>query len=185
MTSNTRSLALAALAGLTLVLSACSGTAAPDAGTADPSDRTSVVVDAACDDSQTGVTLIVDASVLDLADDPSATWCVVTDEPVDAADALADAAIEVEGTTQYPDDLVCRVAGAPSEETDLVSADGTVVNETCTSMPPAFAYWSLWVKPANGEWGYAQEGLATLQLSPGDSLELLFQLDGEPAVPAS
>ena len=53
------------------------------------------------------------------------------------------------------------------------------------SMPAAFAYWSLWVQPEGGEWGYAQEGLSTLQLQPGESLELLFTLNGEPAAPTS
>ena len=184
MASIPRSLALTALVGIAFVLAACSDTTGRDAGAPDPGDAAPVVVEAACDDAQSGVTLIVDASVLEVADAPSA-WCVVTDEPIGAADALAAAGIEIEGTTQYPDDIVCRVGGVPSEDTDLVSADGTVANETCASMPPSFAYWSIWVDPADAGWGYAQEGLATLRLSPGDALELLFQLDGEPATPAS
>ncbi len=51
-------------------------------------------------------------------------------------------------------------------------------------MPAAFAYWALWTKPAGGTWDYAQEGLSALTASPGDSVELLFTLDGAPASPA-
>ena len=47
------------------------------------------------------------------------------------------------------------------------------------------AHGALWVKPASGDWVYAQEGLATVQVSPGESLELLFTVDGEPAAPAA
>ena len=42
-----------------------------------------------------------------------------------------------------------------------------------------------WVQPAGGEWDYAQEGLSTLQVEPGDSIALLFTLNGEPAAPTS
>lgn len=52
-------------------------------------------------------------------------------------------------------------------------------------MPPAFAQWSLWVKPAGGEWDDAQESLAALNVEPGDSVELLFTLDGTPAAPTA
>jgi hypothetical protein len=41
------------------------------------------------------------------------------------------------------------------------------------------------VKPSNGDWAYAQEGLDSLKLNPGESLELLYTVDGEPAVPAA
>ena len=51
-------------------------------------------------------------------------------------------------------------------------------------MPAAFAYWALWVKATpDAEWAYAQEGLATLKVTPGQSLELLYTVDGEPAAP--
>ena len=50
-------------------------------------------------------------------------------------------------------------------------------------MPAAFAYWAIWIKPASGDWTYAQEGLATQQVKPGESLELLYTVDGAPATP--
>ncbi len=182
MTSTPRTLALTALAGLALVLAACTGTAAPDTTTTAPEGTSPIISDAACEGSE-GVTLIVDSGDLDA--DGDRTTCVVTDQTIGAADALSIAAIRTEGTVEYPDEIVCRVDDVPSAETELTATDGTVVKETCESMPPAHAYWSLWVKPADGEWAYAQEGLATLKLEPGDSLELLFQLNGEPAAPVS
>lgn len=182
MTSKIRTLAIAALAGLALALSACAGTAAPETSASAPEGTSPVLSDVACEGDE-GVTVVIDSGDLDETVDR--TTCVVTDEPIGAADALAVAAVVVEGTTEYPDQIVCRVDGVPSADTELTAADGTVVTESCESMPPAFAYWSLWVKPAAGEWGYAEEGLSTLQLEPGDSLELLFVLNDEPAAPAA
>ena len=80
--------------------------------------------------------------------------------------------------------MVCRVNGVPAEDTPLTAEDGSEYFETCQSMAPGFAYWALWVKPEGGDWDYAQEGLSTLQLEPGEGLALLFSLNGEPAAPA-
>lgn len=182
MTSKTRTLALAALAGIALTLAACTGTTAPDTSASAPAGTSPLVTDVACEGDE-GVTVIVDSGDLDA--DIDRTTCVLTDAPIGAADATAIAAVTTEGTTEYPDQIVCRVDGVPAEDTALEGDDGTVVNEKCDSMPPAFAYWSLWVKPAAGEWGYAEEGLSTLQLEPGDSLQLLFVLNNEPAAPAA
>lgn len=190
VTSKPRTLVLAALGALALALAACTATTAPDASTPAPSGSTSpdngllsLSTEGACDGDE-GVTLIVDTGSLDDAD-AAGTWCVIADDTIGAADALLFAGVTTEGTTEYPDQIVCRVDGVPAEATDLVATDGTVVNETCESMPPAHAYWSLWIKPAAGEWGYAEEGLSTLKLEPGDSIELLFQLNGEPAAPTT
>ncbi len=102
-----------------------------------------------------------------------------------ASDALAAAGVTTEGTDQYGDQVVCRVNNVPAEDLALTAEDGSDYFEECASMPAAFAYWSLWVKPVEGEWAYAEEGLATLQLEPGESLALLFTLNGEPATPSS
>lgn len=125
--------------------------------------------------------MVVDSSALE--DGAASQWCVPADETVAAADALTAAGVETEGTEEYGDQVVCRVDGVPAEDTAIPAEDGSDYFETCQAMPAAFAYWSLWVKPAGGEWGYAQEGLSTLQLAPGDALELLFTLHGEPAAP--
>ena len=102
-----------------------------------------------------------------------------------SAIAVSIAAVRTEGTEEYGDQVVCRVNGLPAEDEAIPAEDGPDYFETCDTMPAAFAYWSLWVKPAGGEWGYAQEGAATQELQPGDAVELLFTLNGEPAAPAS
>ncbi|WP_318152704.1 hypothetical protein [Microbacterium helvum] len=187
MTSTLRTLAMAAAsAALLLTLAACS-TPAPDPTPTDAAtgDQNAVVaVKTPCEGDE-GVTVVVDASALGDADDVSATWCVSTDEAIVAADAFLAADVTTEGTDQYGDQVVCRVNGVPAEDEALPAEDGSDYFEKCESMPAAFAYWSLWVKPADGEWAYAQEGPATQQLEPGESVELLFTLNGEPAAPAS
>lgn len=173
--------AAAASAVLLLALAGCTSTQ-PEA-TPIPDETTAVAVtDTACTDD-TGVTVVVDASVLE--DGDSKTWCIGTEETLAAADALTLLGVETEGTDEYPDDIVCRVNGVPAEDAALPADDGSDYFETCESMPAAFAYWSLWVQPAEGEWEYAQEGLATLELQPGESLELLFTLNGQPAAPTT
>lgn len=158
---------------LLLSLAACSS------GTAEPS------ASASADGSCAGVTVVVDASAFEDADDISQSQCIETDETIAASDALDEAGVTTEGTTEYGDQVVCRVDGLPAEDVALTAEDGSEHFETCESMPAAFAYWSLWVQPEDGEWAYATEGLSTLQLEPGESVALLFTLNGEPAAPTS
>jgi len=132
----------------------------------------------------TGVLIVVETGDLSVDDDPSGSTCIDGVDPIAASDALAQAGVRIEGTAEYGDQVVCRVNGVPAEDLALTADDGSEHFETCTSMPAAFAYWSLWLRPAGGEWAYAQEGLSTLQLQPGDNLELLFTLNGEPATPS-
>ncbi|BDV31665.1 hypothetical protein [Microbacterium terricola] len=172
----TKPLLLAATALLALSLSACAGGAAPAASSPSGTPEASAPADCA------GVTVIIDASAID--GDSSAS-CVATDAAIGAADALAQADVTTEGTEEYGDQVVCRVNGEPAADLALPAEDGSEYFEECASMPAAFAYWSLWVQSDGGEWGYAQEGLSTLQLQPGDRVELLFTLNGEPAEPAA
>ncbi len=92
-----------------------------------------------------------------------------------AKDALAQAAVEIEGTVTYPDQIVCRVNGLPSA-TDPLEIEGQEPHiESCADMPPEFAYWALWVKnDVASQWEYATEGAATLKLSRGQSVGLAF-----------
>jgi hypothetical protein len=106
------------------------------------------------------------------------------DAATPASEVLTKANVKTEGTPAYPKDVVCRVNGVPAADFDIVHKGGKY-REECKDMPAAFAYWALWVKPASGDWGYAQEGLGTLKVSPGESLELLFSVDGAPAKPAA
>ena len=101
------------------------------------------------------------------------------------ARALLDAAgITTDGSAAFGDDAICRVSGLPSEDFPLVNTtDGTTEFETCGDAFLTFAYWSMWVKPAGAEWGYAMEGVATQMLAPGESLQLLYTLNGAPAAP--
>jgi hypothetical protein len=181
VTSTLRAVAAAAAsAALLFALAAC--TAGPDAAPTPAETKTVAILDSACADD-TGITVAVDASALQ--DGDSKSWCIGADEPLAAVDALTLVNVTTEGTDQYPDDVVCRVNGVPAADTAIPAEDGSDYFEKCEAMPAAFAYWSLWVKPAAGEWEYAQEGLSTLQLQPGESLELLFTLNGEPAAPTT
>ena len=173
--------AAAASAALLFALAACASPAPQADPTPEPT-QSIAVTDAACADDS-GVTVAVDASVLE--DGDSKVWCIGTDETLAATDALTLVGVETEGTEEYGDQVVCRVNGVPAEDVAIPAEDGSDYFETCASMPAAFAYWSLWTKPEGEEWAYAQEGLSTLQLEPGDSLELLFTLNGEPAAPAT
>ena len=184
MTSKLRSLAAAAASAVLLFsLAACASSEPTPTPTPTPTGETraGVATDGACTEDE-GVSVVVDASALE--GEPSEK-CVITAEPITGADALLLAGVETEGTEEYGDQVVCRVDGVPAEDTAIPAEDGSDYFETCAAMPAAFAYWSLWVKPAGGEWAYAQEGLPTLQLEPGDALELLFTLHGEPAAPTS
>lgn len=166
---------------LLLTLAACASS--PASETAEPS--TSAPAAASADEGCAGVTVVVDASAFEGADEISQSQCVETDEAIAASEALEAAGITTEGTTQYGDQVVCRVDGLPAEGVALTAEDGSDYFESCESMPAAFAYWSLWVQPEGGEWEYAQEGLSTLRLEPGQSIALQFSLNGEPASPTA
>lgn len=171
-----------AAAALLITLAACSTPAAnqPTASTPAPAATSSA---SAASGPCAGVKVIVDSGALkqDAAD---TSVCVAVDAKTPASKVLDEAKVKTVGTTQYPTELVCRVNGVPAADFDIVHKGGTY-KEECSGMPAAFAYWSLWVKPATGDWAYAQEGLATLQVSPGESLELLYAVDGAPATPAA
>ena len=168
-----------AAAGLLLALAACSAPATSQPATSESASPATTSSSAA--GPYTGVKVIVDSgSLKQAAADKSV--CVPVDAKTPASKVLEEADVKTVGTTQYPNELVCRVNGVPAADLEIVHKGGTY-KEECTGMPAAFAYWSLWVKPASGDWAYAQEGLATLQVSPGESLELLYAVDGEPATP--
>ena len=92
-----------------------------------------------------------------------------------AADVLAFAGVETVGTDTYGDQVVCRVNGFPSETEELLVPGFDPHLETCEDMPPAHAYWALWVKAdSDSAWDYAMEGVGTLMVTPGSSLGLAF-----------
>ncbi|MDC7804632.1 hypothetical protein PP359_11930 [Sphingomonas sp. BLCC-B65] len=183
MTSPHRILTLLAAGTLALGLSACASTGdAQRAETESPTPAGTAEADAACTGSE-GVTLTVDSSAL--KGGSSETWCIIGTGSVTISNALNFVGVSIEGTKQYGDQVVCRVNGLPSASAPVGSAQDPAYIEECDAMPAAFAYWALWIKPADGAWDYAQEGLSTLTAQPGESVELLFTLDGAPAAPSS
>lgn len=183
MTSPHRILTLLAAGALALGLSACASTGdAQRAETESPTPAGTAEADAACTGSE-GVTLTVDSSAL--KGGSSETWCIIGTGSVTISNALNFVGVSIEGTKQYGDQVVCRVNGLPSASEPVGSAQDPAYIEKCDAMPAAFAYWALWTKPVDGAWDYAQEGLSTLTAQPGESVELLFTLDGAPAAPAA
>lgn len=171
-----------AAAGLLLTLAACSTPAATQPASSAPAS-TAAASSSAASEPCAGVKVIVDSGSLNQAAADSSV-CVDVDGPTPASKVLDEANVKTEGTAEYPTELVCRVNGVPAADLDIAHKGGTY-REDCSKMPAAFAYWALWIKPASGDWAYAQEGLATLQVNPGESLELLYTVDGEPAAPAA
>lgn len=110
--------------------------------------------------------------------------CVEATGEVNAKELLADAGFLTEGTKSYGDQIVCRVNGLPSA-TEAIEVEGQEPHlESCNDMPPAFAYWALWVKAdAEAKWNYATEGVGTLNLKPGQSIGLAFSTGGATPTP--
>ena len=171
-----------AAAGLLLTLAACSTPAATQPTTSAPAS-TATASSSDASGPCAGVKVIVDSGALKQAAADSSV-CVPVDAPTLASKVLDEAKVKTVGTADYPNELVCRVNGVPAADLDIAHKGGTY-REECSKTPASFAYWALWVKPASGDWAYAQEGLATLQVSPGESLELIYTVDGEPAAPAA
>ncbi len=114
------------------------------------------------------VAVVVDFGPLD---DPAIADCVAAGP---AADILAEAGATTEGTVDYGDQVVCRVNGQPSADTEVTIEGEAPFVETCQTLS-AVAYWALWVKTSpDSEWEYAQEGVSTLELTDGQSVGLVY-----------
>ena len=175
-----------AAAGLLLTLAACSTPAANQPSSSAPASSSSASSSASAASTSAGpcagVKVVVDSGALkQSAADTSA--CVSVDGPTVAAKVLEQAKIKTEGTAKYPTSFACRVNGVPAADFDIKHKGGTT-REACDDKNTV-SYWALWVKPAAGTWAYAQEGLDSLKLNPGESLELLYTVDNEPAAPAA
>jgi hypothetical protein len=113
------------------------------------------------------------------------TYCVEGTGGV-AADVVASVGVTTEGTAAYGDLVVCRVNNYPPADAPISVAGEDPYTETCEEMPPAFAYWALWIKRAGAtEWGYAEEGVGTLEVSPGDALGFVFSTGSDTPTPDS
>ena len=159
---------LLAAAALIAALSACA-TEVPGLSLGDPEDCA-------------GVTVVVNFGLLSEDRD---TECVeLENDSAIARDVLSVAGYEIEGTATYGDQVVCRVNGVPSESDPFVVEGEEPHSETCADMPPAFGYWALWVKSEPGaQWAYAEEGVGTLPVEPGQTLGLVFSTGGETPTP--
>lgn len=154
------------IASLALILSGCTSPVS------EPSD-------ASCQ----GIQVEVNYGILD---SEQLSQCVEFEgSEISAKDALALAGIELAGTITYPDDIVCRVNGLPAADVAIEVEGQEPHFESCEDMPPAFAYWALWVinDPAIG-WEYATSGAATLSLQRGQTVGLAFA-SGEDAITPS
>lgn len=130
-----------------------------------------------------GVAVVVEYGALGR---DASTSCVDVTAPTTALDIVEQAGLDIEGTAQYGDAIVCRVDGLPSADQPLELPDGTSHTESCESMPPMEAYWSLWLAPtADAAWDYAPEGIDTLQVAPGERLGLVFTTGTESTPPNS
>jgi hypothetical protein len=118
-----------------------------------------------------GVSVIVDFGILNAM---KIDECVEVSAETPAADILNQARVTLAGTDDYGDAVVCRVNDLPSVSNPVTVDGHAPFTESCASMPPEFAYWALWVKQGNTDWGYAMVGISDLTLKPGDSIGLVF-----------
>ena len=119
-----------AAAGLLFALAACSTPAATQPTTSAPVSPATSSSSAAgpC----AGVKVIVDSGALK----PSAadtSVCVPVDAATPASKVLDEAKVKTEGTTQYPNELVCRVNGVPAADLDITHKGGTYKEECSTN----------------------------------------------------
>ena len=141
-----------------LALSGCAGTATSTA----PSPTPSATTAGPCAE----VTVIVEFTTLD---HKPITACAPAGV---AADVLKAAKLTTAGTADYGDQVICRVDDLPAPAV-----------ESCAKLPSA-AYWAMWVKTsADAKWDYAQEGVATQQLTAGQFLGLRYTVGDDTTPP--
>jgi hypothetical protein len=149
-----------ALAPLLLVLAVagCAGTSTSAAPTPTPSATTA----GPCAE----VTVIVEFTTLG---HKPITACAPAGV---AADVLKAAKLTTAGTADYGNQVICRVDELPAP-----------ADESCATLPSA-AYWAMWIKTsADAKWDYAQEGVATQQLTAGQSLGLRYTVGNDTTPP--
>ena len=160
---------LAALSLITLLLAGCA-----------PAEELGAKEEYLIRGECSGVEVVVNFGILGKRE----ATCVELQKEINAKELLAEAGFVTEGTGTYGDQIVCRVNNLPSA-TEAFEVEGQEPHlETCKDMPPAFAYWALWVKPdAESKWDYATEGVGTLTLKPGQSIGLAFSTGGATPTP--
>lgn len=76
--------------------------------------------------------------------------------------AITGAGVDLEGTTEYGDSVVCRVEGRPGADV-----------ESCDSMPAGDSFWGFYIG-SDGEWEFAQQGVDQQILEEGDFVALAY-----------
>lgn len=173
--------ALGAVA-LAVTLSGCSTSTESDVESSTNTESSQSTSDTgAC----AGVSVVVDFGVL-AEDSADVSACAEADGTIAAVDVLESVDVSTEGSAEWGDQIVCRVNDRPGAD-EIVEIEGEAAfTESCASMPPAYAYWALWVMAdADSDWEYAQEGLGSLTLEPGQSLGLVFTSGTETPTPGS
>ena len=167
--------------GALVLLAALSGCATTDSGAGSTTSATAEAEGSTA--SCAGVNIVVDFGTLD-AD--SVTECVDATAATAASEALATTGVTTAGSVEYGDQIVCRVNDRPAVDETVVVEGQESFTESCASMPPAYAYWALWVKATpDADWVYAQEGLGTLEVEPGQSVGLVYTTGTETPTPGS
>lgn len=129
--------------------------------------------DGSCD----GVRVVVDFALLQ---ESNIDNCVAIEgQSANALDVLLDAGVVTQGTLAYGDQVICRVNDLPSKSEPFTVAGEQPYLESCQDMPPAFAYWALWViNDSAVGWEYAMEGVSSLKLQKGQSIGMAFSTGG-------
>lgn len=118
----------------------------------------------ACDD----VTVVVEPNAL--GGDPEIA-CVRPEEGDTGADLFEKAGHPLTYVTSMPS-VVCRVDGRPK-------------TAGCAQMPPADAYWSLWVTDESGAWSYASRNVTEISVTSGQGVAFTWIDDDVVTAPAT
>ena len=118
----------------------------------------------ACDE----VTVVVEPDAL--GGDPEVT-CVQPGEGDTGADLFEKAGHPLTYVTSMPS-VVCRVDERPK-------AAG------CAQMPPADAYWSLWITDDSGAWSYASRNVTEISVTSGQGVAFKWIDDNVVTAPAT
>ncbi|MEU6137812.1 hypothetical protein [Nocardioides sp. NPDC047086] len=118
----------------------------------------------ACD----GVTVVVEPNAL--GGDPEVA-CVQPGEGDTGADLFEKAGHPLTYVTSMPS-VVCRVDERPK-------AAG------CAQMPPADAYWSLWITDDSGAWSYASRNVTEISVTSGQGVAFTWIDDDVVTAPAT
>lgn len=125
-----------------------------------------------CEDA-TGTTVVVDFT--DLGGHVQA-GCAEDSAGMTGMQALERAGFDVEAITASGITGPCRIDDQPSA-TEPIEVDGRDYTEKCQKFPPASAYWSYYVAPADGAWAYAKKGADANKVVTGGYEGWRFQLN--------